>query len=348
VEALNSNQERYILMDKKTPKVSVVTAMYKHKPYLKRRADSILNQTMEDWEWIVVDDCSPDGSFEYMRELTQHDPRVTVLQNEHNSHIALTNQRGIDLARGEYLYRTDSDDYCDYRFLERMVGVMDAHPNVVMAHCRGRSLDAQDGLWGGWPKKPDYIVSGWEEFRRNIVRYQIPSPTILFRRAAAQEAGGFTALPLLCCHDWHLSLRVCLLGDIAFVSEPLAAHRKLPTSFSHDKKRQTDAKQMEIEIFGLIDAVLSYVPPERRGEVEELKHAAYLHCATGLFGIAQWAKENQLEKEAAELETMIARYVPLDQIPRQNTLGLKPTLFNMALSVIKPLTYKKLPDLQTS
>ena len=50
-------------MEKKAPKVSVVTAMYKHKPYLKRRVDSILNQTLQDWEWIIVDDLQPFRGF---------------------------------------------------------------------------------------------------------------------------------------------------------------------------------------------------------------------------------------------------------------------------------------------
>ena len=118
-------------MNKKYPKVSVVTAMYNHKPYLRRRVDSILNQTFQDWEWIIVDDCSLDGSFEFAQELTRHDSRITVLQNDTNCHIAQTNQRGIDLACGEFLYRTDSDDYCADTFLERMCAVLDQNPQVA-------------------------------------------------------------------------------------------------------------------------------------------------------------------------------------------------------------------------
>jgi len=330
------------------PKVSIVTAMYKHKPYLKRRIDSILNQTLQDWEWIIVDDCSPDGSFEYAQEMTRHDPRVTVLQNDKNSHIAYTNQKGIELAQGEFLYRTDSDDYCDYRFLERMVEVMEKHPGVVMAHCRGLSLDQKDGAWGGWPKKKEYVVSGWEEFRRNVVQYLMRSPTILFRRKTVIEAGGFVTLPLLCNHDWYLSLRVCLLGDIAYIDEPLAAHRRHGSNLSEDMMRQTDARQMEIELFGVIDDVISRIPPERTAEAETLKREAYQHAALSLLAVVRWARAKGMESEAGALEAMIQKYVsPKELADAEARPNLMPRLLEWGLPLIKRLTYKKLPAMNT-
>lgn len=336
-------------MNRQAPKVSVVTAMYNHKPYLKRRIDSILHQTLQDWEWIIVDDRSPDGSFEYARELTRHDPRVTVLQNETNSHIAYTNQRGIELARGEFLYRTDSDDYCDYRFLERMVDVLEKHPNVVMAHCRGLYLDQNDCSWGGWPKKSGYVLSGWDEFRRILVQYHIKSPTILFRRETALAGGGFATLPLLCNHDWYLSLRACLLGDIAFIDEPLAAHRRHGGNLSEDMVRQTDAAQMEIELFGVIDDVLSRVPSEHASEVSALRQAAYQNAAASVYSVACWAKDHAMETQAEELERMLGKYVSLTEVQKTpKSRSLRQRAMYAAVPLIKPLTYKKLRPMEAS
>ena len=336
-------------MNENTPKVSVVTAMYNHKPYLKRRADSILSQTLEDWEWIIVDDCSPDGSFEYMQELTAHDPRVTVLQNDHNRHIAYTNQRGIDLARGKFLYRTDSDDYCDYRFLKRMTALMEAHPKVSMAHCRGLYMDADDGIWGGWPRRGNYIIDGWEEFRRQVVRYNIKSTNIMLRRDVVVAAGGFTKLPLLCSHDWYLSLRACLMGEIAYLDEPLVAQRKHANNVSGDMTRQTDAAQMEKELFGVIDDALSYVPAAYAAEVAALQQAAYRNAALALLAVVPWAQRNGKEAEAEDLERLVEKYVPLSEL--QNTEA-KPSLKNQIISLgqplIKPMTYKKLPPVRLS
>lgn len=331
-------------MEKQAPKVSVVTAMYKHKPYLKRRVDSILNQTLQDWEWIIVDDCSPDGSFEYARELTAHDPRVSVLQNDKNSHIAYTNQRGIDLASGEFLYRTDSDDYCDYRFLERMTEVMERHPEVGMAHCRGLYLDVDDGVWGGWPKRSSYVVDGWEEFQRQIIQYTIKSPNILFRRRVVVEAGGFTELPLLCSHDWYLSLRACLLGEVAFVSEPLTAQRKHDNNVSGDMTRQTDAAQMEIELFGVIDGAIAHVPPAHAAEARALQQAAHRNAAGALMRVARWARSNGMAERAEGLERMIQKYVPLTELQGEDPKpGLTQRVVGLRTPLIKRLTYKRLP-----
>lgn len=334
-------------MTKESPKVSVVTAMYKHKPYLKRRVDSILNQTLSDWEWIIVDDCSPDGSFEYARELTAHDPRVTVLQNDRNRHIAYTNQRGIDLARGEFLYRTDSDDYCDYRFLERMTDVLERHPKVTMAHCRGLYMDSEDGIWGGWPKRNSYVADGWEEFRRILVRYDIKSPNILHRRRIVQEVGGFTALPLMCSHDWYLSLRACLMGDVAFVAEPLAAQRKHSANVSSDMSRQVDAKQTERELFLVIDDAVAHAPPARAVEARELQRAAHQAVASSLLPVIHWARANGYGQDADEMEQMIRKYVPPEALQdTEKRLTWKQRIIGLGMPLIKPMTYRKLPPMR--
>ena len=333
-------------MSEQVPKVSIVTAMYKHKPYLKRRIDSILNQTLRDWEWIIVDDCSPDGSFEYASELTAHDPRVTVFQNDKNSHIAYTNQRGIDLATGEFLYRTDSDDYCDYRFLERMTEIMERHPKVSMAHCRGLHMDPEDGVGGGWPKRGSYVIKGWEEFQRQLVQYSIKSPNILFRRHIVVEAGGFTKLPLLCSHDWYLSLRACLLGEIAFLDEPLAAQRKHGGNLSGDMTRQTDAAQMEIELFGVIDDVIARVPPAYASEAQLLQKTAHRNVAGALMSVVRWARNNGMVEQAEEMECMIQKYVPLAELEAGDAKpGLKQQIVGLGTPLIKRFTYKKLSPL---
>ena len=331
----------------KIPKVSIVTAMYNHKPFLRRRVDSVLSQTYQDWEWIIVDDCSPDGSFEFVQKLTRHDSRITVLQNDTNCHIAQTNQRGIDLARGEFLYRTDSDDYCADTFLERMCAVLDQNPRVVLAYCRGLYLDQDDGTWGGWPKKDDYVGSGWDEFQRILVQYHIKSPTILFRRAAVVKAGGFTTLPLLSAHDWYLSLRVCLLGDVAYIDAPLAAHRRHGSNVSEDMVRQIDARQTEREHFGVIDDVLSRVPSQYAGEVRNLRTSAYRHSAATVRSVIRWAKIKGRAQEAKELEEMLCKYaVPAEPEHTLKTFSLKSAAVRLGFRFIKPLTYKKLRPLK--
>lgn len=321
--------------------------MYNHRPFLERRVESVLSQTLQNWEWIVVDDCSKDGSYEYLCSLAQKDRRVTILKNDQNRNTPYSMHRALQLAQGEFLYRMDSDDYCAPRFLERMVGVLESHPSVVMAHCRGLYLDQEDGTWGGWPKKKEYVVSGWDEFRRILLDYHIKSPTLLFRRQTVMEAGGFSVLPLRCAYDWHLSLRACLLGDVAFIDEPLTAHRRHGSNVSGDMKRQVDARQTELETFGVIDEVISHVSHEHTHEVKGLQQAAYRRSASALLPVVRWARANSMELQAEELEQMIEKYVPLAEVSSSlRKPGVRSWLMEAATHLIKSFTYHKLPPVR--
>lgn len=207
------------------PIVSVATAVYNQKPHLPRRVESILNQTLQDWEWTIVDDCSTDGSYEELLRLTKHDPRVKVLRNEQNLHISKTNQRAIDAATGEFLYRTDGDDYCYPAFLERTAAMLKEDPGLAVVAVRCARMDSQDRGRAPWPRKPDWRKTGRAVFEANVSTYQFRSPSLLYRTQAVRDAGGFDALPLKTAQDWVLLLRVVMQGDMRYVDEPLTAYR---------------------------------------------------------------------------------------------------------------------------
>lgn len=90
--------------------VSIITPAYNCKKTIKETYDSILAQTFSDWEWIVVDDHSNDGSFEYVKEITADDNRILVLQTPQNSGAAVARNVGIEKASGRYIAFLDSDD----------------------------------------------------------------------------------------------------------------------------------------------------------------------------------------------------------------------------------------------
>ena len=94
------------------PKVSVVTALYNRSRYLRPRVESIRQQTFRDFEWIVIDDHSTDGTFEQFQRLTRSDRRILLLRNAANIGQGLTTKKAFDLARGEYIYLADADDVC--------------------------------------------------------------------------------------------------------------------------------------------------------------------------------------------------------------------------------------------
>ena len=103
-----------------TPKVSVIVAAYNAEKYLERCLDSIAAQTMKDWECIVVDDGSDDGTGAIADRFAQRDMRFRVIHKE-NGGVGAARQEGITRAKGRYSIHVDSDDWVDADMLENLV-----------------------------------------------------------------------------------------------------------------------------------------------------------------------------------------------------------------------------------
>lgn len=110
------------------PKVSVIMPVYNAKKYLNKAIDSILNQTYTDFEFIIIDDASSDGSQEIVKSYS--DPRIRFYINEKNMGVAATLNRGIEIARGEYIARMDSDDISLPNRLQEQVDFLDVRHDV--------------------------------------------------------------------------------------------------------------------------------------------------------------------------------------------------------------------------
>ena len=115
------------------PTVSVILPNYNHAPFLKERIDSILAQTYQDFELILLDDCSTDNSVALLQTYADN-PHVSALVcNEANTgNTFLQWDKGIRLARGRYIWIAESDDVAHPQFLEATVSALDARRDAVM------------------------------------------------------------------------------------------------------------------------------------------------------------------------------------------------------------------------
>ncbi len=111
----------------KRQKVSIVIPVYNVEKYLQYCLDSISNQSFSDFEAICVDDCSSDASLSILNSHRQKDPRFIVVHNEKNEGAAETRNRGMFLARGEYLLFIDADDWILPDLLRRQLNVMESN-----------------------------------------------------------------------------------------------------------------------------------------------------------------------------------------------------------------------------
>lgn len=103
----------------KVPKVSVIVPVYKAEAYLHRCVDSIIAQTLTDWELLLVDDGSPDRSGEICDEYASKDARIRVFHKE-NGGVSSARQKGMDEAQGEYTIHADPDDWVEPTMLEEL------------------------------------------------------------------------------------------------------------------------------------------------------------------------------------------------------------------------------------
>ena len=319
------------------PRVSIVTALYNHRPFLAERVRSILHQTFGDLEWIVVDDCSTDGSYEEITRLTERDARVKVLRNETNLGHMLTNQRGLDRAEGAYVYRVDSDDSCDRRFLEVMTGVLDANPASGFAYCRSLRMDVRNGTWGGFPRQSGRYIKAPEAFPEFVLDYPIRAPSLVFRRRQLEHVGGFDRRPPGMTGewhaDWHLALRMALVTDLVFHPEPLAYHRTHASNLSRDMR-------LTLNNFPLLDDIFDHLPEACR-RYDALRPEAYRRVARRIYADLRILRE--VGSDDAEFNrgmALIEKYVPGIEPPPGRTL-LRDAMRSAASAAIKLATYRR-------
>ncbi|HVB88286.1 MAG TPA: glycosyltransferase [Candidatus Dormibacteraeota bacterium] len=214
------------------PAVSVIVPNYNHARFLRRRIDSILAQTFQDFEVILLDDCSTDDSRSILSSYAS-DPRIRIEFNDANSGNTFKQwNKGVRLARGEYVWIAESDDYAGERFLERLLAVLPRDPAVAFAHCRSYRVTNGDLLNGfedtylqylgphGWDA--DFCVDGRQECRDYFVfTNSVPNASaVAFRKAVYERVGGADE-SLVLCGDWKLWAAMALTGRIAYVSQPL-------------------------------------------------------------------------------------------------------------------------------
>lgn len=127
------------------PRVSVVMSVYNGEAYLSEAIESVLDQTMEDFEFIIIDDGSSDGSLEIIKAYALKDKRIVLINRENRGLIASLNE-GIEKARGSYIARMDADDIALPERLQIEYDFMQRHPEI--------------GLVGSWIEVLDADVSG--------------------------------------------------------------------------------------------------------------------------------------------------------------------------------------------
>lgn len=218
--------------------VSVIVPNYNHVAYLPQRLDSVLRQTYQNFELIVLDDCSTDDSRKVIQRYARQYSHIKAIFNERNSGSPFAQwNKGVSLARGEYVWIAESDDYADPRLLETLVARLKQHPTASIAYCQSWVVNTPGRVIGNmrywtdpldtehWAR--DYRVSGNEENRRFLFhRPTIPNTSAVVFRKERYEAIGGAEEDMMMCGDWLHWIRMIEGHELCFVAEPLNYFRR--------------------------------------------------------------------------------------------------------------------------
>lgn len=201
----------------KTPLITVVMSVWNARDTLARAVDSILGQTYSDFEFLIVDDGSTDGSDEMLAEYARGDARVRIL-GQKNSGLTRALIRGCAEARGEWIARQDADDWSEPQRLEKCLALAERHPECVMVSSwtdyRGPGGEVLDEI-----RRPENC----EEATHGLLHCGLGPPahgSVLFDKMAYAKAGGYRE-EFYFGQDSDLWLRLAGIGKVGYVPEVL-------------------------------------------------------------------------------------------------------------------------------
>ncbi|MCC6168928.1 MAG: glycosyltransferase family 2 protein [Caldilineaceae bacterium] len=216
-----------------SPRVSVVMAAYNVAPYVEAAVNSILQQTYTDFELLIIDDGSTDGTWEVLERLAAQDERIRLARNPENMGIAATRNRGTEMARGELLAVMDSDDWCPSDRFEKQVAYLDQHPEVGVVGGQVEFFFEKENRFS--PVEPFPLTVHLCAWHLHFVP-PVMHAAVMLRRALLVNAGGYRGeyTPVEECELWQ---RIKHSTQFANIPDIVLFYRRHDTNITHNSER---------------------------------------------------------------------------------------------------------------
>jgi glycosyltransferase involved in cell wall biosynthesis len=222
-------------MSSSLPLISVIVPNYNHENYLRQRLDSIFNQTYQNFEVILLDDCSTDESRSILTEYSIN-PKVThcVFNTKNSGNTFKQWLKGIDLALGDFIWIAESDDYCDNDFLEKVSTPLLNDNQIALSYCQSNKVNNNSNKIGNWIEhtnsldvvnfKNDFIIEGNLFIEKCLIFINvIPNASAVLLRKNNLWISKDLVLNtnLKTCGDWIIYFAQIIDYKVAYVADSL-------------------------------------------------------------------------------------------------------------------------------
>jgi len=223
------------------PKVSVLMPAYNAEKYVGEAIKSILNQTFRDFEFIIIDDCSTDKTWEIIQEHAKKDNRIIIFKNEKNLKLSLSLNKGINFCNSKYVARMDADDWSYPDRLEKQFNFMENNPEIGIS---GGAMNVCDELLNIKSTRR-YNLSDIE-IRKKIFRYSpFSHPLVIFKREVFNKVGSYDT-NFNPAEDYELYFRVGEFYKFGNLEDILLKYRVVKKSMTTGSTKKMEFQTINI------------------------------------------------------------------------------------------------------
>jgi glycosyltransferase involved in cell wall biosynthesis len=241
------------------PLVSVFIPVFNGEKTIRETIESVLNQTLTDFELVVINDGSQDGTLDIVERIP--DSRIQVFSYP-NAGQSTSRNRGIEIAKGDYISFIDADDLWTPDKLEAQLQALQANPKAGVAYSWTDWIDESSQLLG----KGSYNTEQGEVFTKLLLNdFVANGSNVLIRRQALTEVGGFDP-SVTPAEDWDLWLRLAARYEFVAVRSPQILYRISPNSASFNVwKMEASSLQVIDKAFAIAPESLQYLKQQCLG-----------------------------------------------------------------------------------
>lgn len=228
------------------PLISIITPAHNHRPYIEQTIRSVIDQTYRNWEWVILDDGSTDGTGAIINSFKDSRIRYHYQKNAGIAQLTTTYNKILSMCNGEFIAMLDSDDYWIENKLERQIKAF-VSPDIVLSYGLCCLVNQKGKKISGWRLPEDHAIVNNDPVGSALrglffERYSfIPNLTVMMQANTLKKIGGFVQAKGM-FHDFPTWVRLSLEGRFAALPVCLGYYRKHPAAISFDNDQELRLK----------------------------------------------------------------------------------------------------------